>query len=131
MGRKQSVTYPLDSSNPPAHRVESFEYDNAGRLWKFTNRANKIQTFTYDALNRMTGFSWNDGLTPSVSFGYDTASRVTSVNNANATISRGYFYDNLLRTETETITGGRAKTVSYMYDADGNRASTQYPAPEN
>lgn len=131
MGRKQSVTYPLDSSNPPAHRVESFQYDNAGRLWKFTNRANKIQTFTYDALNRMTGFSWNDGLTPSVSFGYDTASRVTSVNNANATISRGYFYDNLLRTETETVTGGRAKTVSYVYDADGNRASTQYPSPEN
>ena len=126
MGRKHTVTYPAEP-NTGVHRTEVFGYDIAGRLSTYQNRAVKTQTFSYDALNRLTGFSWNDGSTPSVSFGYDPASRLTSINNANATISRGYFYDNLLRTETETITGGYAKTVSYTYDADGNRASTAYP----
>jgi RHS repeat-associated protein len=76
----------------------------------------------------MTGFSWNDGgLSPSVSFGYDAGSRLTSVNNANANITRAYFNDNLLRLETESITGASSKTVTYSYDADGNPATTQYP----
>jgi hypothetical protein len=75
----------------------------------------------------MTGFSWNDGSTPSVTFGYDVGSRLTSVNNANATISRLYFNDNLLRYETETPTGGVARTVGYTYDADGNRDILQIP----
>ena len=124
MGRKTSLTYPLDSDN--AHRTEQWTYDSAGRLWKFTNRNGKVQTFTYDALNRMTRSDWSDS-TPDVTFGYDTASRLIEIDNANATIFRGYFYDNLLHTETESITGGRSKTVTYTYDADGNRATTTYP----
>jgi RHS repeat-associated protein len=126
MGRKTQVQYPLDSYN--VRRTEQWSYDTVGRLYQFTNRNSKIQTFTYDALNRMTAFSWNDGgTTPSVSFGYDVASRLTSINNANANITRAYFNDNLLRSETESITGANSKTVTYSYDADGNRASTQYP----
>ena len=58
----------------------------------------------------------------SVTFGYDIASRLTSITNADATISRTYFNDNLLNTETETITGRSADTETYTYDADGNRA---------
>jgi YD repeat-containing protein len=76
----------------------------------------------------MTGFTWNDNpTTPGVTFGYDAASRLTEVDNSNATISRWYFMDNQLRIETENVTGARSKTVTYTYDADGNRASTQYP----
>jgi RHS repeat-associated protein len=120
MGRKTRLNYPY------GYR-ELFSYDTAGRLQTFNNRMGKIQTFTYDALHRMTGFNWNDGLTPSVTFGYDAHSRLTAINNANATISRLYFNDDLLRAETETITGGVARQVIYAYDADGNRASIQYP----
>jgi RHS repeat-associated protein len=130
-GRKTSVTYPRPQPSATPSQ-EQWSYDTAGRLATFTNRNNYTQTFTYDALNRVTSFTWNDGgLTPSVSFGYDVASHLTSVNNANANISRTYYNDNLLRAETETITGGSAKTVTYTYDGDGNRASTQYPSPDN
>jgi RHS repeat-associated protein len=126
MGRKRWVIYPEDSNG--VQRVEGFTYDTAGRLETFRNRAGYYQTFTYDALNRMSDFSWNDGLTPSVHFGYDVASRLTSIANVNATISRQYFNDNSLRAETQSITGvAAAKTVNYTYDADGNRASIQYP----
>src|SRR4029077_7776199 len=106
-----------------------FTYDKAGRLDTFKNRLGNVQSFTYDGLNRLTDFSWNDGLAPNAHFGYDVASRLININNANANITRGYYYDNLLRTETEQIllTGGRSKTTSYAYDADGNRAGTTYP----
>ena len=124
MGRKTWVRYPKDSSN--SNRVEGFTYDSAGRLVTFSKRSGNIQTFTYDALNRLTGFSWNDGLTPSVTFGYDAGSRLTDINNANAAIHRLYWNDNLLRQETQGVSGLDSKTVSYTYDADGNRAATGY-----
>jgi len=119
MGRKTSVTYPLNANS--VHRTEGFGYDTVGRLQTFTNRAGSVQTFSFDALNRTTGFTWNDG-TPSVSLGYDIGSRLITINNANASISRVYWSDNSLRSETETATGGTARAVSYFYDSDGNRA---------
>jgi RHS repeat-associated protein len=124
MGRKKKLTYPKDNTN--TNRYEQWTYDAAGRLSQFRNRAASWQTFTYDTLNRMTDFSWDDGVTPSVHFDYDAAFRLTGVtnragNNNIASISRVYWNDNLLRSETETPTGGVATTVSYAYDADGNR----------
>ena len=134
MGRKTSVTYPADSGG--FHRSESSWYDPAGRPWLFTNRSGLIQTFTYDALNRMIGSSWSNRATPSVTLGYDSGSRLTTITNTNAisnttiaTVTRAYFNDNLLQSETEEIflSGGTSKTASYTYDADGNRSMTTYP----
>lgn len=122
MGRKVSLTYPGSGG------TEAWHYDTAGRNDTFTNRNTKVQTMTYDALNRTTGFSWNDnGLTPSVSYGYDAAFKWTSVSNANATIGRTYFNDNLFNTETTTYADNTARTLTYSYDADGDRATIQYP----
>jgi RHS repeat-associated protein len=126
MGRKVSMTYPPDSSN--IQRTESWHYDVVGRIDTFTNRAGIVKTTVYDALNRSTSVSWNDaGVTPTVTLGYDIASRVTSVTNANAAIVRTYFNDNLLNTETTTYADNIARRVSYTYDADSNRATIQYP----
>ena len=58
MGRKQWVAYPLDSGG--VSRSEGFTYDDAGRLETFKNRAGNYQTFTYDALNRMTRAGWDE-----------------------------------------------------------------------
>jgi RHS repeat-associated protein len=130
MGRKWTVTYPQDSAG--VHRMEYFTYDTVGRLGTFQNRWANVDTFTYDALSRLTLSSWNDGgTTPDVSFGYDDGSRLTSVTNANATILRYYFNDNLLSGETTTYPApdNRARAVNYTYDADANRATIQYPAP--
>lgn len=127
MGRKTGLTYP--SATPGASpKSEAWHYDTAGRNDTFTNRDSKVQTSTYDGLNRATNVSWNDsGVTPTVTFGYDAASRITSVINANATISRSYFNDNLLNTETTTYADATARTITYLYDADANRVSVQYP----
>jgi RHS repeat-associated protein len=139
MGRKLSVLYPPDSSSPPVQAVENFTYDTSstgprlatGTLYQYLNRNGKTQTFAYDGLNRMVSFSWNDNVTPSTLFWYDGLSRLTDVNtdNYNITVHRAYFDDNLLESETENTSGigGTSKTVSYGYDADGNRASLAYP----
>jgi len=129
IGRKTSVSYPLDVNG--VHRLDRWSYDtDTGRLDQFTNRGGIIQTFSYDQLSRVSGFTWSDS-TPDVTFGYDAASRLTLVNNLNANITRAYYNDNLLLSETETNTGGSTKTVSYEYDGDGNRDKTTYPTPEN
>jgi len=134
MGRKTSVTYPTDSYG--FHRSESMWYNASGQPWLFTNRSGLTQTFTYDALNRMTGFIWSNRATPSVTFGYDADSRLTSIANTDAinnttiaTITRTYFDDDLLQSETENLTslGGTSKAMIYNYDADGNRSSIVYP----
>ena len=122
MGRKSRVTYPPDTNNYA--RTEFFTYDTAGRLYTFQNRIGNVQTFTYDSLNRMTNDSWNDnGLTPGVSFGYDPGNRLTSITNANATITRSYFYDNLLSRETTICADNVTRWVAYTYDSDNNRAT--------
>src|SRR6202040_3638626 len=103
-------------------------YDTAGRLYTFQNRTGWTETFTYDALNRLTLSHWSDNTTPDVSFSYDDLCRLRTVTNSNATISRYYFNDNLLSSETSTYADNRARTVTYAYDADANRAIVQYPA---
>jgi RHS repeat-associated protein len=126
MGRKTSLTYPPDSGG--AQKTEVSHYDTAGRLDTFTNRDGKIQTISYDQLNRVIQSSWNDGgTTPTVTYGYDAAGRTLSITNANATITRAYFNDNLLKLETSRYADAVDRTVNYTYDNDGRRASLKYP----
>jgi hypothetical protein len=51
-----------------------------------------------------------------VSYTYDAKSRVTSITNANSTITRTYYGDDLLNSETNTYGDGIARTVTYTYD---------------
>jgi hypothetical protein len=101
MGRKTGLNYPPDSGG--VRRDELWHYDTNGRTDTFTNRNGNTQRTQYDNLNRAYNVSWDDsGLTPTVTYGYDVASRVTNITNANATISRLLLNDGLLNTETTT-----------------------------
>jgi RHS repeat-associated protein len=117
---------------PDTSKHEDTTYDDAGNLKTYRNRNNNIQTFTYDNRNRQTGFSWNDGgNTPSQSMAYDDASRVIQIANSISTINEVYFDDNLLKSEeewTSALSDNIHRTVGYSYDADGNRATIQYPS---
>jgi RHS repeat-associated protein len=125
LGRKLSLTYPPSSSNI----TESYTYDQVtGNPKTFTNRAGFVQTFLFDALNRPTGFDWNDGYTPSQQTSYDVASRVKTIANWDATINFEYFDDNLLKTQRELTGSNYDHTNTYAYDADGNRKSLTCPS---
>jgi RHS repeat-associated protein len=128
MGRKTSLAYPPDSYNNV--RSETWHYDVAGRNDTYTNRAGNTQTFHYDALNRRTDFVWTGApTTPNVTYGYDAGSRLISVSNGNANISRAYLNDGLISSEANTYPGADnvTRTISYSYDADARLLTIQYP----
>jgi RHS repeat-associated protein len=131
MGRKTSVTYPPDSDN--VTRSEAWTYDDAGNIGTFRDRTTKTQTFNYDVRNRMTGFSWTDGLASPETIIYDDASRVKEIDNNDAVIKNTYFDDNTLQSQQEwaTVDPQYPRTVSYTYDADLNRSTMSYPNSDN
>ncbi|HKP03087.1 MAG TPA: RHS repeat-associated core domain-containing protein [Chthoniobacterales bacterium] len=119
LNRRKKMTYPDGST-------EEESYDAAGNRATHKNRAGNVQTFFYDSRNRQTGFDWNDGFTPQLRTTYDAASRPTQIWNWDATIDNTFFDDNKLASQTE-VTGdygdNTPRTISYTYDADGNRGT--------
>lgn len=128
LGRKTRLDYP-PASDPGTGPNEQWQYDTSGRLGVYTTRAGNTQTFSYDALNRPTGFVWSDNpTTPNVSFSYDVASHLMSVVNANATVARTYFNDNSIKTEIVTAGDNVPRAITYAYNSDGLRQTLTYPA---
>lgn len=124
MNRKRRTTYPNGL-------YEEALYDLAGNMKTYRNRNGNLQSFVYDNRNRSTGFSWDDGLTPSQSMVPDGASRVTQLSNSISTINYTYFNDNLLNTQEEWTSYNNDnvhRTITYNCDTDGNRLNVQYPS---
>jgi RHS repeat-associated protein len=120
LGRRTKMTYPGGS-------YEQWTYDGAGNMTLYRARNGATKTCTYDNRNRDTLCDWSDS-TLDVSKGYDGAGRLTSLVNANCTLTYGYDAANQLLSETYIFGGAvGTKTVSYSYDADGNRDTLTYP----
>jgi RHS repeat-associated protein len=93
-------------------------------------------TYTYDALNRLTGKSYSDS-TPAVTYSYDQASynglTITNGKGRRTGMSDGsgqtaWSYDavgNALAVSKKI--NGQTKTMSYTYNLDGSIATIQYP----
>ncbi len=130
-GNQYHYYYDLDERQTSIHypdsTAESYTYDPVGNVTIYTTRYGNIQTSNYNSRNRLTGYSWNDGVTPSVARGYDNAGHLTSLSNSNSAIS--YTYDNAgeILTETQNITGLGSKTVTYGYNTDGLANALTYP----
>jgi RHS repeat-associated protein len=127
----------------PLLRAQSYAFDAAGNLTKFTDRRGKVATFTYDNLNRRTfaGFgtvvgSRSTTYESTINYTFDAGHRVTkTVDSAYGTStftydgldrllskatpqgSIGYTYDAASRPATMTVAGQPA--VNYAFDADG------------
>jgi RHS repeat-associated protein len=119
MGRKLSLTYPDNSA-------EHYTYDAIGNLTTYTTRSGQTKTSAYDNRNRETGFTWSDN-TPAVIKNYDEAGRLLTLNNSVSKLSYAYDAANRLLSEAQQIGQGALKTITYTYDAAGNRATISYP----
>jgi len=110
-------------------------YDENGNILIHTNRAGQSETFTYDNLDRVltkvmpatavnpivtTSYDYylnaapyteSDTLANALTYGYDTAGRLTST----ATAIPG------------AVNGGVAQTANYVLDANGNRTVLAWP----
>jgi RHS repeat-associated protein len=137
--RNNVYNYDYDAQNRlattiyPGGKTEARTYDFAGNLLTFKNRTGDVQTFRYDSRNRETYYSWSGSAAPARSLGYDDVSNIILCNDGSANISRVYYHDFRLKSETETISNysdSTPRTVSYTYDGDGRRATIQYPSGE-
>jgi RHS repeat-associated protein len=115
LGRVTKQTDPLGN-------VTTYTYDPKGNLISRTDANNKTITYTYDAIKRLTKKTYPDSTT--VNFTYDTNGNMLTAYNANIYYAFTYDANNRLKTATDTT---RSKTISYLYDAIGNRAQLTYP----
>jgi RHS repeat-associated protein len=133
-----SLSRLLTASNPESGAI-SYAYDANGNLLRKTapkqNQTNPAVTVTasyqYDALNRLTQKSYNDGSTPTVSYAFDTSCHATSYINlvgrlASAAVpgwSFCYSYDSMGRLADKDLlmsVPAGANYLDYTYDLLGN-----------
>jgi RHS repeat-associated protein len=145
-GQPRSYAYDglgrLTSATTPESGTTTFSYLTSGgaacaadasAVCYKTDARSITSTYSYDGLNRVTGVSYSDGVTPSVAYGYDAGQfalgRLTSVTVGSGSPAESYTYDQLGRilTATETV-DSTPYTVSYGYNPDNSLASIQYPS---
>ncbi len=96
-------------------------YDAAGNVTSVTDAANNTTTFAYDGLGRKT--AQTDALGHTATFAYDAAGLLASATDPLGQ-RRAFQYDaaNRLTAELWYSAGGSAvNTLSYSYDANGNK----------
>ncbi|WP_083942945.1 RHS repeat domain-containing protein [Sphingomonas soli] len=123
---------------------EEYGYDAGGNRTSLTRRDGRALGFSYDALNRVTVKTVPDGgcsgghvcttLTSAQSrdvyYGYDltgaqTGARFDSASGSDAVTSS---YDGFGRQFSSTTSmGGVSRTLTYRWDANGNRSLIEYP----
>ncbi|MDD4689417.1 MAG: hypothetical protein PHE51_06690, partial [Eubacteriales bacterium] len=122
--------------NDNEYSTVKYEYDNLGRVIKFTDALGMFETYTYDYAGNVLTKTDRDGTTitstynalglpltmtssmgnKTISYTYDAfGNRLTMTDETGTTT---YVYDNLLRLESETTSTGYTKT--YTYDDNNN-----------
>ncbi|GAB4165654.1 MAG: hypothetical protein Fur0032_02490 [Terrimicrobiaceae bacterium] len=118
--RKTAAIYPGGSR-------ELFNYDAVGNPIGYTTRAGQVRTSVFDSRNREVETNWSDPATPDIVRTFDAAGRLTTEDNGFVSLTFAYDAANQLTSESSTTTGQPTRTVTYAYNADGQRTSTTYP----
>ena len=119
---RQEIQYPSWPTTTPT-LATTYAYDGNGNRVSLVDPLSQTPTFTFDKLNRITGITYSDGVTPNVSYSYDAnGNRATMVDGTGTT---SYGYDEMDRLQSVTSPG--PSTVGYRYDLDGNRTKLIYP----
>ena len=137
LDRLARTTFPSKTAvgQTSAADYEAYEYDAGGNRTSVRKRDGSVLTYSYDALNRVSvkvvpervGLSVYH--TRDVYYGYDNRglqlyARFGSISGEGVANS----YDALGRTVSQwVVQGGLNKTLTYGYDANGNRTRLSYP----
>ena len=131
LDRKSEIQYPSKTSagTPSSTDFEQFTYDANNNRKTWVTRDSQTITYNYDALNRVTSKLWPSSWGVSVYYGYDLRNLRTSANFGSVSgygVSDAYDGFGHLHVETENL-GGTARSMSYLYDSDGNRTQVTFP----
>jgi RHS repeat-associated protein len=124
-------TFALNGTRGPQLTLS---YDTQERLTGIT-RTNGLMGdtitsgYSYDQANRLTNLTYTDTTKTvtlaSYTYGYNTASQVTSYQDNNTSLTYGYDTTNQLTSASGTLNGS-SYSASWTYDANGNRNMTGY-----
>jgi len=120
LGRVSQIgsTAPAAQGGQTQMVVASVAYQPFGGVSSYTLGNNRTVTRTYDQDGRVASYTLGSS---SISVGYDSASRITSLlDTINAANSNSYGYDNLDRLTSASVP---ATSYGYAYDLTGNRTS--------
>jgi RHS repeat-associated protein len=101
-----------------------FSYDPNGNLLSQTDPNGNTITYAYDLANRLTGKTMLDDV---VTYGYDAVDNLTSAADNDSAISMGHDPGGRLTSVTPGGSVLPVATISYTYDANGNRVSMVDP----
>ncbi|MEU3246956.1 RHS repeat-associated core domain-containing protein [Streptomyces sp. NPDC006875] len=107
----------------PLARATSYAYDADGNRTTITNARSQSISNTFDGRGLLSKTTYSDG-TPSVTYTYDAAGRISTV--ADGTGTRTLTYDAEARPLTITSPGS-TNPFKYTYNGDGTVKSRTYP----
>jgi RHS repeat-associated protein len=127
--RRKKVKYPNPTVAGSASETvyEEFQFNENGAPASMRRRSGKVVTLEYDDLDRLVWRRYPGGLPDNnidVEFKYDLLGRRTSAAYADNSHGITSYWDNAGRL-SRTTAGGR--TLSYTYDAAGNRTHITWP----
>lgn len=143
-----SLSQLLSATNPESGTI-TYNYDNDGNLISKTapapnqtGAATVTTTYAYDVLKRLKQKSFNDGVTPQVTFGYDGVAAAGCTPSLSITFGigrrtgmcdatgfEGWSYDAMGRVLTDQrSTNSVTKNTTYTYNLDGSIATITYPS---
>jgi RHS repeat-associated protein len=109
-------------------QTTNYSYDDVGNLASFSTPNGVTHNYTYNTLNRLTNVGVSKTAATLASYAYTlgaAGNRTAVTENTGRTVN--YAYDNLYRLTSETIANAVNPnpngTISYIYDAVGNRLS--------
>jgi RHS repeat-associated protein len=121
----------LTTATTPESGAVQYAYTNFSQVQTRTDARNITSTYAYDGINRLTGITYSDGVTKSVSFAYDQGTngidRLTSMTDGVGTET--YQYDILGRETAMTKTiNGTAYPLAYSYNTASELKQITYPS---
>ncbi|WP_329587177.1 DUF6531 domain-containing protein [Kitasatospora sp. NBC_01250] len=111
------------SRTDPDSRTTTITYDADGQPRTSVNAANQTVTDGYDAAGHLTSLSYSDGVTPNVTYRYNSGGVRTAMTDGTGTTT--WSYDAF--GEIVSKTDGAGSSIGYGYDNDGRTTSIVYP----
>jgi len=142
LDRLSKVQFPsiTAAGTSSATDFEQYTYDANNNRKTLLTRDSQTITYNYDNLNRLTSKLWPSSWGVNVYYGYDlrnlrqyadfTYPTNPGASGCQAPTGRGatYCFDGFGNLSSETVNlSGTALTMSYQYEADGNRTRVTYP----